>query len=225
MGRVIIAGGKLAMKAPSAGIALSTLTEGSIVKLNENGSPVEFYVAKHNYESGLNGSGRTLVVRASAYDKGAWNSSNVNAYASSTVDIWLNGTYKGLLDADVKSAIGTTKFYYTSGNGSTSVTTLSRSIFLLSLTELGLTASYANTEGSALPIAGTLRSAYPTTSNYGCWTRSPRTNRTDYAYDWTSDGKVYNANVSNTGYWRIPAFTLPSTAFFDEETLEFKGVS
>lgn len=37
----------------------------STVKLKENGTLVEFYVAKHDYESGLNGSGRTLIVRKS----------------------------------------------------------------------------------------------------------------------------------------------------------------
>lgn len=34
-----------------SGIPLSSMPEGSIVKINENGSPVDFYVAKHNYES------------------------------------------------------------------------------------------------------------------------------------------------------------------------------
>ena len=42
---------------------LSEISEGEIIKLKENGSLVDFYVAKHNYESGLNGEGRTLLVR------------------------------------------------------------------------------------------------------------------------------------------------------------------
>ena len=51
-----------------SGIPLSDYEEGDIIKLNEGGSPVEFYVSKHDYESGLNGSGRTLVVRKDTYD-------------------------------------------------------------------------------------------------------------------------------------------------------------
>ena len=47
----------------SFGIHLNTITPGAILYLNESGSPVPFYIAKHDYESGLNGAGRTLVVR------------------------------------------------------------------------------------------------------------------------------------------------------------------
>ena len=75
----------------------------STVKLKENGVLVEFYVAKHNYESGLNGSGRTLLVRKDCYDQRQWHGSNVNAYATSAIDTWLNGTYKNLLDADIRA--------------------------------------------------------------------------------------------------------------------------
>ena len=34
---------------------------GSTVKLKEGGTLVEFYVAQHNYESSLNGTGRTMT--------------------------------------------------------------------------------------------------------------------------------------------------------------------
>lgn len=190
-------------------IKLSEVAEGSILLLNENGSPVEFYVAKHDYEAGLNGSGRTLVVRKDCYDTRAWHRSNVNAYASSAIDTWLNGTYKGLLDADIQSVIGTTKFYYTPGNGSTSVTTLTRAIFLLSVTELGKTASYANTEGSALPIASTLQIAYRNGSAVTQWTRSPRTGDAGSAYCLYTDGDVSGGDRCANTYGSRPAFTLP----------------
>lgn len=88
---------------------------GSIIQLKENGKLVSFYVAKHNYENSLNGMGRTLVVRKDCYDTRQWHSSNVNAYASSAIDSWLNGTYKNLLDADIRGVIGTTKIKYTGG--------------------------------------------------------------------------------------------------------------
>ena len=51
-----------------SGIPLSDYEEGALIKLNEGGSPVEFYVSKHDYESGLNGAERTLVVRKAVYD-------------------------------------------------------------------------------------------------------------------------------------------------------------
>lgn len=224
MGRCIVAGGNPDMAAPVAGILLSSIAEGSIVKLNENGSPVEFYVAKHDYESGLNGAGRTLVVRKNCYDSRKWHSPNVNAYASSVIDAWLNGDYKALLDAGVQNIIGATKFYYTPGNGDTTVVTLERSIFLLSVTELGLKDNYANVEGTALPISSTLRMAYLNGSLVNQWTRSPKTDVTNRVWESGTNGGC-GYNFCTYAYGSRPAFTLPSNAVFDEETLLFKGVA
>ena len=183
---------------------------GSIIQLKENGKLVSFYVAKHNYENSLNGMGRTLVVRKDCYDSRQWHSSNVNAYASSAIDSWLNSTYKNLLDADIRGVIGTTKIKYTPGNGSTTVGTLERAIFLLSVTELGKTASYANTEGSALDIASTLQIAYMNGSACVQWTRSPNTDGTYYACYLYSNGNV-NYYYCTNAFGSRPAFTLPST--------------
>ena len=192
------------------GTPLSDLEEGALVKLNENGSPVEFYVAKHDYESGLNGAGRTLVVRKDTYDDRAWDSGNVNAYSSSDIDAWFNGTYKALLDPSIQTAIGTTKFYYTPGNGNNTVGTLERAIFALSLTELGQSHTYANTEGSALPIASTLRIAYRNGSATTQWTRSPYTVNASVAWGLGSNGNIYYNGCTYT-YGSRPAFTLPSS--------------
>ena len=183
---------------------------GSIIQLKENGKLVSFYVAKHNYENSLNGMGRTLVVRKDCYDSRQWHSSNVNAYASSAIDSWLNSTYKNLLDADIRGVIGTTKIKYTPGNGNTTVGTLERAIFLLSVTELGKTASYANTEGSALDIASTLQIAYMNGSACVQWTRSPYSSGTGSAYCLNSNGYVDRNSCTDT-YGSRPAFTLPST--------------
>lgn len=189
---------------------LGNKSVGSIVKLKENGVLVDFYVAKHDYENGLNGSGRTLVVRKDCYDTRQWHTSNVNAYATSAIDTWLNSTYKNLLDADIRGVIGTTKIKYTPGNGNTTVGTLERAIFLLSVTELGRSASYANTEGTALSIASSLQIAYLNGSAVVQWTRSPSTNSANYAYGLSTNGNVNNDNCNNTRGSR-PAFTLPST--------------
>ena len=189
---------------------LGNKSVGSIVKLKENGVLVDFYVAKHDYENGLNGSGRTLVVRKDCYDTRQWHTSNVNAYATSAIDTWLNSTYKNLLDADIRGVIGTTKIKYTPGNGNTTVGTLERAIFLLSVTELGRSASYANTEGTALSIASSLQIAYLNGSAVVQWTRSPHTHDTNSAFCLGTSGGVDYGGCSNTDGSR-PAFTLPST--------------
>lgn len=205
------------LKVPSLGKQLSDYVEGDIVKIPENGTSVEFYVAKHDYESELNGNGRTLVVRKDCYDNRVWDSGNVNAYASSDLDSWFNGTYKNMLDADIRSLIGTTKIRYTPGNRNNTVGTLERAIFALSLAELGQSHTYANVEGSALPIASTLQIAYQGGSATTQWTRSPSTSGTNIAWKLYPNGYVINdyCNVSNGSR---PAFTLPSTTKFDPDT-------
>jgi hypothetical protein len=185
---------------------------GSIVKLKENGVLVDFYVAKQDYESSLNGSGRVLLVRKDCYDTRQWHSSNVNAYATSTIDTWLNGTYKALFDADIQTAMSTTKFYYTPGNGNTTVTTLQRAVFLLSGTELGQSNAYCKVEGTSLDstLVATLKIAYLNGSAVVQWTRSPFTDYTYYAWYLGTSGNFYYVSCSGT-YGSRPAFTLPSS--------------
>lgn len=190
----------------SFGMQIGSIAEGTTVYVNENGSPAAFYVAKHNYESGLNGDGRTLLVRQNNFGNLSWNSMEKNAYAGSTVDNWLNNNYKGILDERVQSSMGETKFYYTVGNRNATMTTLSRSVFLLSGAELNFTPSYANTEGSVLPIYLSLKSI---TS----WLRTPCT--TGSTAQFTS--ALYQISTGTFGTSKVttqkgvrPVFALPS---------------
>lgn len=189
---------------------LSEKALGSIVKLKENGVAQEFYVAKHGYPT--DGNGRTLLVRRYIYDKRQWNPSNINAYASCTLDSWFNNTYYNLLDADIKAQIAAVAIPYTPGDGNNSVTTLSRRVFALSVTELGRTASYANVEGSALSIASTLQIAYDSSgSAVSQWTRSPCTDTTTFVCSLSSYGNVSDLYRGAHALGARPAFTLPSS--------------
>lgn len=201
-----------------ATVTLGSKAEGSIIKLKENGVLVEFYIAKQNYESGLNGAGRVLVVRKDCYDQRQWHSSNVNAYASSTIDAWLNSTYKNLLDANIRTAMGTTKIYYTPGNGNTTKSTLQRAVFLLSATELGQSHTYMNAEGTALSstVLNLLKIAKLNGSAYPQWTRSPGTSVTSSAWYLNSNGNLNGNGCSNTRGSR-PAFTLPSSLYVSDD--------
>lgn len=195
---------------------LGSVAVGSIVKLNEGGSPVEFYVAKHDYESGLNGVGRTLVVRKDCYDDRVWDSGNVNAYASSDLDSWFNSTYKNMLDADIRSLIGTTKIRYTPGNGNWTVGTLERAVFLLSAYELGKSESWFNKEGTTLPNATNYQIAKLNGSTVVQWTRSPVTYNTLSAVFLNTNGSVDNGHCTSTHGSR-PAFTLPSNLYVSDD--------
>lgn len=224
MGKVIMSGIVPQLEKPIGGIKLSELAEGSIVKINENGTPTEFYVAKHNYESGLNGAGRTLLVRKDCCDQIAFNSTGINKYASGTVDTWLNETYKSRLDANIRSAISTTMFYYTIGDNNITITTLSRSVFLLSGKECDKTQQLANSEGSVLPIASKLQIAYYNGSAVEWWSRTPMNDNKWQACHFSTAGNFGYGNCSASRYTR-PCFTIPSNALFDETTLVFKGVA
>lgn len=203
---------------------LGNKSTGSIIKLKENGTLVDFYVAKHDYESGLNGAGRTLVVRKDCYDNRVWDNGNVNAYASSDLDAWFNSTYKNMLEATIRSLIGTTKIRYTPGNGNNTVGTLERSVFALSLTELGESHTYANVEGSALPIASTLKIAYLNGNANTQWTRSPYTSNTSNAWRLSSGGYI-NYNGCFSTYGSRPAFTLPSSLYVSDDGSVFQNTA
>lgn len=197
----------------SFGIPLNTITPGAILFINESGSPVPFYIAKHDYESGLNGAGRTLVVRKDCYDMRSFASPEAsfpqNNYATSSLDSWIRGTYTNFLDIDTRALIGTTKFYYTPGYGG-SVTTLQRTVFQLSLTELGKSARGEKPEGSALPIASKLQIAYRNGSAVYQWTRSPTTILADTVYCLDFQGTLMGEAYTRS-YGSRPAFTLPGT--------------
>lgn len=190
----------------SKGIPLNTITPGAILYLNESGSPVPFYIAKHDYESGLNGAGRTLVVRRDCYDKRAFNQSN-NTYSGSQMDTWLTGTYLNLLSSNVKKAVSTTKFKIANGANS-SISTLERSVFILSCVELGRGSGF--NDGEALPIAEKMQIAKINGTAVGQWTRTPGRNSTVFEVYLSTAGFVGAERPFSVDYGSRPAFTLPS---------------
>lgn len=189
--------------------SLGNMAEGSIVQINEGGTPADFYVAKHNYESGLNGAGRTLLVRKDCYDCNKWDEVGSNDLTNSDLISWLNSTYKGVLDEGIRNSLGTTKFYYTQGNN-TNVAAIGRSIFLLSVTELGLTHTNAKTEGSALPIASTLQVVRLDGVKSTQWTRTRHSGNTTNALYLTTSGTAAYTTCTTINGTR-PCFTLPAT--------------
>lgn len=191
-------------------INLGDMELGTLVKLNENGTPAEFYVACHNYEAGLNGNGRTLVVRKDCYDRRAF-SSNKASYSSSSLADFFVGTYFNMLDAGVREMVGTTKFY------STSAPTLEHSVFQLSATELtGNTG--APEEGSILPIASLLRVAHLNGSSISQWTRTPFTSFPGFVCSLDVTGNI-SAMAYRENCGSRPAFTLPASTLVGDDLL------
>lgn len=190
-------------------ISMANVTEGQIVNIPRGGVMVPHYVGKLEYESGLNGAGRRLLVPVECYDERAWDSGDVNAYATSDIDAWMNSTYKTLFPEEIQTAMGTTEFYYTPGNGNNTVTTLERAVFLLSATELGKSNSSANVEGSSLLISSILDIAYLNGEAVTQWTRSPQKSNTGVGS--LSENGYFSFYMTDSNRGSRPCFTLPST--------------
>ncbi len=203
---------------------LAELPEGSIIKLNEDDAPVEFYIAEHNYESDLNGAGRTLLVRKDCY--ASYNLANYsspsNYFPDTSVYTILNGTYKVKLDAAVRIAMGTTSFktVKTSRNlmnntTSGTMTTVSAAVFVLSKTEINNSTNYNLSEGAQLPISDTLKIALFNGKAVNWITRS--SSELNAIYYVSSSGSIsavyYHQNSDN--YYMRPVFTLPETMEVD----------
>lgn len=172
------------------GTPLSELAEGTIIKINENGAPVEFYLAKHNYEPDLNGQGRELVVRKDVYGKTYWYqqyppTSTYVDYFESALSRYLTTSYLNLFSETLRNYIGQTTIEITDSSYR-EIQTTSLSVFVLSLQEYGLTQDQYLAEGSTLPIASTLRGATLDGEATEKWTRTRYRNGQTYNYTTSS---------------------------------------
>lgn len=200
-----------------AGLQLSALDEGSVVLINEDGEPVEYILLKHDYESDLNGAGRTLFRRKKAYAKRTLHSSKVNDYLASDAHNILNTTFKSTLDAATQKAIEGTTIEYALGN-STSKLTTNADVFLLSYYEWGKTSTEATQLGEIITAAqdNTVVSFEGATTAH--WTRTPNnTNTTSMFYMSTTQGGGNSVSVT-TQYGIVPAFAMPDTMLVSART-------
>ena len=200
-----------------------------------------------------NGKGLSLLARSSKTvlshvwntESASYNSRFTNIYSGSTIDKWLNGEYFRTLDSSISSKIKNTNIRVSpgpqtykddDGNSHTTdgsaVTWISRKVFLLSATELGMSSSVSGItkEGTALPNCSEMLYNIIGSSNYA-WTRSRCFDATPFAYpeyfkynnsavvspDKYRDGYYTYAGIGDVSKERsvIPAFTLPATLEVD----------
>lgn len=206
---------------------LSALSVGSSVYLNVNGSKKEFLVVHQGlpsslYDSSCNG---TWLLMKEIYEKRVWDSSN-NDYENSDIHAYLNGTFLGLFDSDIQSAIKQVKLPYQNGTGSggsvaSGSNGLSTKVFLLSGYELGWTTSnnsYFPVDGAKLDYftSGTTTAANNLRiANYGgsaalWWLRSPSTSLTYYVF-YVYAGGGWNDYYYDGSYGVRPALVLDSS--------------
>ena len=216
---------------PKAGTPVSSLAVGTLIKINENGAPVEYMVVNQGlpsamYDASCDG---CWVLRKDIAENRAWDSSD-NDYKNSDIQAYLNGSWVSRYSAGVLSQIKQVKIPYVNGTGTggsvaSGANGLSCKIFLLSGYELGWTTSdnaYVPRDGAKLSYfsSGTSSAANnKRIANYNgsaahWWLRSPYTDRTNGVGNVNFDGSYHNWGCSGTSGVR-PALVLPSTALVD----------
>ena len=215
------------------GTQISTLEVGTLVKINENGAPVEYLVVNQGnpspsmYDASCDG---CWVLRKDIAENRVWDSTN-NDYKNSDIQAYLNGAWTSRYSAGVLSQIKQVKIPYVNGTGGSPVASgangLSCKIFLLSGYELGWTTSdnsYFPRDGAKLSYfsSGTGSAANnKRVANYNgsatlWWLRSPGTSNTSSVWNVNPVGKYGFWSYGNTNGVR-PALILPSTAKVDSD--------
>lgn len=208
------------------------------VYLMEGSTKVKFYALCHNYESGLNGTGRTLFCRESPATSGPWSSVGEygrrvdiawgitrDGYTCSIYD-WLTTTYFYKFAADVKGWMGKTRYSPGDSRFATSIFTLSESESVYSL--------YSRPEGTLLSDEARKRLENIFTDfGTNIWTRTQSNNVSyhhsssdnDYYYDGVAlsgvsrnDWGRFSTTYGHTQSWGyLPCFTLPETLYIDKD--------
>lgn len=214
------------------------------VYLMEGSTKVKFYVLAHNYESVLNGMGRTMFCRESPATSGMHIGHGGYSYRvnDNIEDTWYKNTYANKFSDKVRGLIGTTKYigqnvrmsYTQTGNPSKAVLdsgTYESSFFPISTAEVG---GSDFSDGSALSSAAISRiSGIRTRYGSGIWTRSPSLTLTGNStsgfperYYYANGQYISSASGSSlsttegtygSSYGYLPCFTLPETLYIDKD--------
>lgn len=233
-GRTLIDGTGYDITLPSAGTKLSTLDVGQSVFANVNGKKTEFLVVHQGlpssrYDDSCND---TWLLMKDCYENRKWHSSNVNKYETSDINTYLNSTFLGLFDSNIRDAIKQVKIPYRKNVGSggtdqSGANGLLCKIFLLSGYEVGFTNSnnrYFPIDGAKLSYfesgngtsANNKRIAKLNGSSTYWWLRSPYTGTTLSVYRVYPHGD-WGYNDASSSFGIRPALVLPSDALVDDE--------
>ena len=177
-------------------------------------------LVKHNYESGLNGNGRNLMLQMKKEDARIWNSYKGSGsrddvsdnYDGSEIDSWVNGTWPDSFSATIRNKMGSTSFttYYTHASYDdedhklyhwSEYKTISRKAFLLSVKEVNAFGPKYTLDGDGVPSEGSklpnIESLYfavlgNLTSGNWVWSRSRLDyDKSNHYSDWYLDYGLY----------------------------------
>lgn len=213
---------------------LGSVAAGSIVKIDENGSPVN-YIVLHigNPDVRLYGSAcdGAWLRRQDIVENVQWNSTNANTLVGSTIMSTMAG-YLGRYESHIQSAIKTVKIPYHPGNGGplwdikSGESGLECKLFPLCGYEAGLSGI-----SGVMPIDGAkldyFKSGLDTEANSkriaklngaaaAWWLRSPVSTSTDGKFYVLPDGSLGSTSV-NPSYGVLPAMIMDPTILVSDD--------
>lgn len=211
---------------------LSEKSVGDTVRLNVSGVATEFIIVHQGnpstslYDASCSG---TWVV--SAMPVGAdmdWSASGSLDYVGSNPDVYMNGDFLAMLDADVRAAVKTVKIPYINASlvVNSGANGLERKVFSLSGLEVGYTRTndYEN-----LPLDGVCLDYFKDSKNRAInrnyWTRSRPTGASErYVFAVRNDGICQPYNPTNARCYVRPTMVLPSSLTVDGSGNVHSGV-
>ena len=213
---------------------LGSVAVGSIVKIDENGSPAN-YIVVHigNPDVRLYGSAcdGAWLLRQDIVENVQWNSTNANTLVGSTIMSTMAG-YLGRYESHIQSAIKTVKIPYHPGNGEpfwnikSGENGLECKLFPLGGYEVGLSdpSGIMPADGAKLDYfksgldaeASSKRIAKLNGAAAAWWLRSPVSTSTDGKFYILPDGSLGSTSV-NPSYGALPAMIMDPTILVSDD--------
>lgn len=215
------------------GTQIGSMPVGSVVKINENGNPVNYLIVHQGlpssmYDASCNGT--WLLRKNTLSPNDSWG--RTNKLENSTIHGYLNGTFLKRYNSSTLSAIKQVKIPYRKGGGANGTNCygadgLSCKAFALSGCEVGWTTSLS----SKLPVDGDKLAYFElgdsSSANYkreaykeggrstDWWLRSPRTDDDDYVWRASGSGCGTSSVENYLAPYRPALILSPSTLVDD----------
>lgn len=209
----------------SLGTPIGSLAVGSSVYMNFNGSPREYLIVHQGnpstskYDASCDGTWLLQKNVLLSDDMGGTDNEYADSWMHKT---YLNSTYLGSFDTNVKNLIKNVKIPYVNGTGQlgslkTGSNGLSTYIFLLSTREVGLsTTTFADGVKLKYFEEGSRVAYNQNNAKNDWWLRTPsNSNMTQYVYVTTGGSSGVWGYMTSVGI--RPAFILPSETIVDGE--------
>lgn len=211
-----------------ATVSLNTKAVGTVVKVKESGTAVEYIVIHKGrpstlYDASCDG---IWLMRKEPFYHCRWynGSTSVENYPNSFVHSYLTNTFISRFDANTKAAIKQVKVPYTlsgAGDVNSGAKGVSAKVFSLGTRETGFTGSNILNDGAALSYFNTgnegtnasRRIARMGGTTVEWWTRSHSVN--GYPYIVTHEGDLWKTDTT-VNYYTRPTFIFPTTVLVDD---------